>query len=76
MVCVLIRTSQCVIMTRVVGTILKVTFFPQTCDTVILAVRLLTKERLHFNTRGVQYVLKTTQYIPKFYIYTLHIYFH
>ena len=28
------------------------------------------------NTRGVQYVMKTAQYIPKFYIYTLHNYFH
>ena len=26
-------------------------------------------------TRGVQYVMKTAQYIPKFYIYTLHKYF-
>ena len=24
-----------------------------------------------WNTRGVQYVMKTAQYIPKFYIYTL-----
>ena len=23
-------------------------------------------------TRGVQYVMKTAQYIPKFYMYTLH----
>ena len=28
------------------------------------------------STRGVQYVMKTAQYIPKFYIYTLHNYFH
>ena len=28
------------------------------------------------NTRGVQYVMKTAQYIPKFYIYTHHNYFH
>ena len=28
------------------------------------------------NTRGVQYVLKTAQYITKFYIYTLHNYLH
>ena len=27
------------------------------------------------STRGVQYVMKTAQYIPKFYIYTLHNYF-
>ena len=27
-------------------------------------------------TRGVQYVMKTAQYISKFYIYTLHNYFH
>ena len=27
-------------------------------------------------TRGVQYVMKTAQYIPKFYIYTLHKYCH
>ena len=27
-------------------------------------------------TRGVQYVMKSAQYIPKFYIYTLHNYFH
>ena len=27
-------------------------------------------------TRGVQYVMKTAQYIPKFYIYTLHNYFY
>ena len=26
-------------------------------------------------TRGVQYVMKTAQYIPKFYIYTLRNYF-
>ena len=26
--------------------------------------------------RGVQYVMKTAQYIPVFYIYTLHNYFH
>ena len=29
-----------------------------------------------YDTRGVQYVMKTAQYIPKFYIYTLHNYFH
>ena len=28
------------------------------------------------STRGVQYVMKTAQYIPKFYIYTLHNYFY
>ena len=28
------------------------------------------------STRGVQYVMKTAQYIPKFYIYTLNNYFH
>ena len=28
------------------------------------------------DTRGVQYVLKTAQYIPKFYIYTFHKYFY
>ena len=28
------------------------------------------------NTRGVQYVMKTVQYIPKFYIYTLYSNFH
>ena len=28
------------------------------------------------DTRGVQYVMKTAQYIPKFYIYTLNSYFH
>ena len=27
-------------------------------------------------TRGVQYVIKTAQYIPQFYIYILHNYFH
>ena len=27
-------------------------------------------------TRGVQYVMKTAQYIPKFYINTIHNYFH
>ena len=27
-------------------------------------------------TRGVQYVMKTAQYIPKFYLYTLHNYFY
>ena len=27
-------------------------------------------------TRGVQYVIKIAQCIPKFYIYTLRIYFH
>ena len=26
-------------------------------------------------TRGIQYVMKTAQYIQKFYIYTLHNYF-
>ena len=33
---------------------------------------------LHKNmhTRGVHYVMKTAQYIPKFYIYTLHNNFH
>ena len=30
----------------------------------------------HDHTRGVQYVMKTAQYIPKFYIYTLHNYFY
>ena len=28
-----------------------------------------------YDTRGVQYIMKTAQYIPKFYIYTLHNYF-
>ena len=28
------------------------------------------------STRGVQYVMKTARYIPKFYIYTLHDCFH
>ena len=28
------------------------------------------------STRGVQYVMKTAQYIPNFNIYTLHNYFH
>ena len=28
------------------------------------------------STRGVQYVMKTAQYIPKFYIVTVHNYFH
>ena len=27
-------------------------------------------------TRGVQYVMKTAKYIPKFYMYTLHNYFY
>ena len=27
-------------------------------------------------TRGVQYVMKTAQYVTKFYIYTLHNYFY
>ena len=30
---------------------------------------------LYDDTRGVQYVMKTARYIPKFYIYTLHNYF-
>ena len=30
----------------------------------------------HDHMRGVQYVMKTAQYIPKFYIYTLHNYFY
>ena len=42
---------------------------------------LYTLETLHLDistvlTRGVQYVMKTAQYIPKFYIYTLHNYFY
>ena len=28
------------------------------------------------DTRGAQYVMKTAQYIPMFYIFTLHNYFH
>ena len=31
---------------------------------------------INTTTRGVQYVMKTAQYIPKFYIYTLHNYFY
>ena len=31
---------------------------------------------IDIHTRGVQYVMKTAQYIQKFYIYTLHNYFH
>ena len=33
-------------------------------------------EEKRVSTRGVQYVMKTAQYIPKFYIYTLHYHFH
>ena len=35
-----------------------------------------TVKYLTYCTRGVQYVMKTAQYIPTFYIYTLHNYFH
>ena len=38
-----------------------------------------TKQNKNMNmqtSRGVQYVLKTAQYITKFYIYTLYNYFH
>ena len=31
---------------------------------------------ISIHTMGVQYVMKTAHYIPKFYIYTLHNYFH
>ena len=30
---------------------------------------------IFYYTRGVQYVMKTAQYIPKFYIFTLRSYF-
>ena len=32
-------------------------------------------EMVGLGMRGVQYVIKTAQYVPKFYIYTLHNYF-
>ena len=38
---------------------------------------MINRELLAYQyTRGVQYVMKTAQYIPKFNIYTLHNYFH
>ena len=33
-------------------------------------------KKMMVNTRGVQYVMKTAQYIPMFYIYTLPNYIH
>ena len=41
-----------------------------------LQVKKKLSDSLSLYTRGVQYVMKTAQYIPKFYIYTLHNYFH
>ena len=36
----------------------------------------ITVVTMNEHTRGVQYVMKTAQYIPKVYIHTLHNYFH
>ena len=43
------------------------------CDIFFFQFETITYDHI---TRGIQYVMKTAQYIPKFYIYTLHNFFH